>query len=61
MGNEMSQTKDFHKKPKPTERSVTDALDHAQYLRDTLPKVVQVSKSDWDLVILADALKRKSK
>lgn len=50
--------KDHHKKPNKKERSVKDALDHATILRETLPKCIQVSAADWDLVILADEAER---
>jgi hypothetical protein len=48
----------FKEKPWPSERSVIDALQHAEELRDELKERVLPYAEDWDLVILADELKR---
>ena len=54
-------SRDFHRKPKPEIRCVRDALSNASRLRRELPKIVQVSALDWDLVILADDWLRQSR
>lgn len=53
--------RDWHIKPPPSVRSVEDALKRAKRKRQDLPLVVQVFASDWDLVILADEIKRLRK
>ena len=50
--------KNWNKKPPREIRSVQDALDRADKLQNDLPNTVQVSSSDWDLVILADEVRR---
>lgn len=50
--------KDFHKKPLPEERSVEESMKRAEWLGSVLPKANQVHAADWDIVILADEIKR---
>jgi len=50
--------KNFHKKPTPEERSVEEVMKRAEWMSDILPKIVQVHAADWDIVILADEIKR---
>jgi hypothetical protein len=51
------------KMPNPTinDRTLIQALAHADKVEQELPKVVQVSKYDWDIVILAKEVKRQQK
>lgn len=49
-----------HSKPTVDERSVDDALKSAERRRTDLPQVVQVYPYDWDTVILADALAKRT-
>lgn len=49
---------DWHRKPPPDVRSVSDALRDADRMRRELPLIVQVYARDWDRVILADELDR---
>ena len=52
-------THKIHKeKPCPSDRSVADALLHAEELRKELPERVLPLGEDWDLVILADEINR---
>ena len=53
--------KDWHKKPPASVRSVEQAMDRAERQRHDLPLVVQVYDYQWDLVILADEIKRLRK
>lgn len=48
----------WHRKPPPDVRSVSDALRSADQRRRDLPRIVQVYASDWDEVILADEVDR---
>jgi len=52
---------DWHKKPPKSVRSVEQAMDRAEQKKHDLPLVVQVYARDWDLVILADEIKRLRK
>ena len=49
------------KKPPKSVRSVEHAMDRAIRQKYTLPLLVQVHDFDWDLVILADEIKRLRK
>lgn len=50
--------KDFHRKPLNSERSVARVMERAEWLRKELPEIIQVHDYDWDIVILADEIKR---
>ena len=39
-------------------RTLQDALDRAEYDKDTLPLIVQVEPSDYDRIILAEEIRR---
>lgn len=47
---------DWHEKPPSSVRSINDALASAEQDKDDFRHLVQVLPSDWDKVILADAL-----
>lgn len=51
----------WHTKPPKSVRSVEQAMDRALRQKRDLPLVVQVYDYDWDLVILADEVKRLRK
>lgn len=40
------------------DRTLAEALNHAENKRAELPHIVQVVPSDWDIVILANEIKR---
>jgi hypothetical protein len=52
---------DWHRKPPASVRSVEQAMDRAERQKKDLSLVVQVHDYDWDLVILADEIKRLRK
>ena len=54
----MRKSTDWHEKPPPEVRSVSDAMASAERKRRDLPLVVQVFAYDWDAVILADEIKK---
>jgi hypothetical protein len=54
----MTTHKVYNEKPWPSERSVADALLHAEELKKELPERVLPYAEDWDLVILADEITR---
>jgi hypothetical protein len=47
--------------PKLEDRTVHQALAHAEDSRELLPRIVQVSPYDWDIVVLADEIYRLRK
>ena len=53
--------KNWHKKPPKSVRSVEDALRRAEINREEIPHIAQVLARDWDLVLLADEVKRLRK
>ena len=53
--------KNWHTKPPKSVRSVEDALRRAEVNKEEIPHIVQVLATDWDLVLLADEVKRLRK
>jgi len=51
----------WHKKPPKSVRLVEQAMDRAERQKHDLPLIVQVYDYEWDLVILADEIKRLRK
>lgn len=51
----------FSQKPLPDVRNVSDVMSRAESLRLELPYRVLKFKEDWDIVILADEIKRLNK
>jgi hypothetical protein len=48
----------FNRKPDGSERSISNIIERAEKLRQSLPNRVLPFAEDWDLVILADEIKR---
>ncbi len=46
------------KNPTKADRTLDEALARAKQTEDELPRIIQVHRSDWDVVILADEVRR---